>query len=257
MEKKNNEVIDKKMMELRRLTSRASPDTLASFQETLKISWIYHDNALEGTVLTYHELKSAIDENIISDVSLLPSYESIRNHKIAINYIQLLAKKKKLVITLDIIKKIYSLLNTEEGSGGVIRYRKEIPIHRLYFHEIAPPEKISYRIRRLIKFLNNPLVIKQYHPIKLASKAHFRLMSIYPYPKDSGKLARLLMNLILLKNGYHPVIIHATERQRYYEAFRSPHSGLTTLIRESLENSIDSAIKLFTTLERKGSTAWY
>ena len=57
---------------------------VAEFDEKLDQSWIYHDNALEGVVLSYHELKAAIDKKIISDVTLIPMYEEIKNHKAAI-----------------------------------------------------------------------------------------------------------------------------------------------------------------------------
>ena len=38
----------------------------AEFYRRLDTSWIYHDNALEGIVLSHHELNSALDEAIIS-----------------------------------------------------------------------------------------------------------------------------------------------------------------------------------------------
>ena len=42
------------------------------------------------------------------------------------------------------------------------------------------------------------------HPITRAVKAHFRVLSVYPWTKNSGKVARLLMNFILIKHGYLP-----------------------------------------------------
>jgi hypothetical protein len=51
------------------------------------------------------------------------------------------------------------------------------------------------------------------------------------------------MNTILLREGYVPAIIHAIERQRYYEVLRSPHSGLTSLITESIVGTIEAAAK--------------
>jgi hypothetical protein len=54
------------------------------------------------------------------------------------------------------------------------------------------------------------------------------------------------MNLVLLRAGYPPAIVHSTERQRYYESLRGPYTLLYHLILDSLENSIDSALKVFT-----------
>jgi hypothetical protein len=53
------------------------------------------------------------------------------------------------------------------------------------------------------------------------------------------------MNLVLLRHGYQPAIIHATDRQRYYDSLRNQHSGLTRLICESLLNSVEGGIKYF------------
>ena len=81
------------------------------------------------------------------------------------------------------------------------------------------------------------------HPITRATKAHFRLLSAYPWTKNSGKVARLLMNFILIRHGYLPAVIHSIERQRYYEVLRFENDGLLNLVVESLENSIETTAK--------------
>src|SRR5581483_10705316 len=91
--------IDAKMEELRQLQLRytnSSSWIADNFNEKLDVSWIYHDQALEGVVLSYSELKGAIDKKIISDVTLIPQYEEIKNHQIAIEWIREHAKKRKL-----------------------------------------------------------------------------------------------------------------------------------------------------------------
>ncbi len=58
--------IDNKIETLREMRVRANASIVADFDEKFDVSWIYHDNALEGVVLSYHELKAAIDKKIIS-----------------------------------------------------------------------------------------------------------------------------------------------------------------------------------------------
>lgn len=221
-------------------------ELMPEFMERLDFSWIYHDNALEGVVLSYHELKAAIDQNIISDVTLIPAYLDIANHKSGIDFVRETAGRRRSSIGLEFLKKLYQILCTNEAmprngkAKAQGQYRKDNPLHRLYFHEIAPPEKISYRVRKLVEWLASDEA-KKMHPIKRASKAHFRLISIYPWPRHSGKVARLLMNTILLREGYVPAIVHAIERQRYYEVLRAPHSGLTSLIFESILGTVEAA----------------
>jgi Fic family protein len=238
-----------RLMERCRAAFKKHPEHMEEFQERLDFSWIYHDNALEGVVLSYHELKAAIDKNIISDVSLIPSYTDIRNHKEAIDLVRDAGGKKRVTMDLDFIKKIHLILNTGEvlprnsrSTRNPGQYRKDNPLHRLYFHEIAPPEKISYRMRKLVEWLGSDEARKM-HPIKRAGKAHYRLIGIFPWPRHSGKVARLLMNAILMHEGYLPAVIHAIERQRYYDVLRSPHSGLTTLICESIQGTVDAAMR--------------
>ena len=81
------------------------------------------------------------------------------------------------------------------------------------------------------------------HPITRATKAHFRLLTAYPWTKNSGKVARLLMNFILIRHGYLPAVIHSIERQRYYEVLRFENEALLNLVVESLENSIETTSK--------------
>ncbi|HJZ86726.1 MAG TPA: Fic family protein [Polyangia bacterium] len=242
--------VDAKMEELKQRHGRfinGSNWIVQDFYEKLDISWIYHDNALEGVVLSYSELKAAIDKNIISDVTLIPMYEEIKNHKAAIEHIRTLAHRRKQPITLDTLRRLYEILSPE-AVGKPSQYRKDNPLHRLYYHEIAPPDKIGQRMRKLVEWLDSD-EFRDEHPVKRAARTHYRLLAIYPWTKNSGKVARLLMNLLLLRDGYLPAVVHAIERQRYYEVMRNENAGIVQLIVESLDNGIETALKFFSEVE--------
>ena len=252
--------LDQKVEFLREQRIRANAQVVAQFDEKFDQSWIYHDNALEGVVLSYHELKAAIDKKIISDVTLIPMYEEIKNHKSSIELVRQMARqwaaerhdkkgkgRVKNQITLDTLKLLHSALTPEEKLKGN-PYRKDNPLHRLYFHEIAQPDKIAIKMKKLIEWLDEDET-QHIHPVERAARAHFRLMSIFPWPKNSGKVARLLMNLMLLRDGFPPVVIHSIERQRYYEVLRSESAGLVPLVLESLDNGVETGMRFFQELE--------
>jgi len=227
------------------------------FDRRLDTSWVYHDNALEGIVLSYHELNSALDDEIISDSTLIPQYDELRNHKAAIAHARAVATRRKPGIGLEFLKKLHLILSDEPpptrpqrapAKPAGAQYRKDNPLHRLYFHEIAPPDKISYHMRKLVQWLSSEEA-KKMHPIKRASSAHYKLISIYPWPRHSGKVARLLMNAMLLRDGFAPAVIHAVERQRYYEVLRQPPTALLELVGESLNRTLDSCIAFFAECE--------
>jgi len=182
------------------------------YRESFEMSWVYHDSALEGVVYTFQELKTAIDPNmsVVADSGLQPVCDEIRRHRQAIEYVRELSEKKRVPITVDTIKKIYCILHPEEGDVKTVKYRKDIPQHRLYFHEYAAPDKIAYKARQVIDWLNGPEPKKLKSPIRIAARVHYDLLRVFPFPQDSGKVSRLLMNVLLMRAGHPPAIIHST-----------------------------------------------
>lgn len=236
--------LDAKMETLRQRMAPFSTQVAKDYQDRLDVSWIFHDNALEGVVLSYSELKAAIDQRIISDVTLIPMYEEVRSHKQTVDFIRSQqVARKPLPIDLDLVRKLYGMLTPETAAKGH-PYRRDNPLHRLYYHEIAAPEKISYKMRKLDEWLTSE-EFADLHPITRATRAHYRLLAIYPWTKNSGKVARLLMNFILIREGYLPAVIHSIERQRYYEVLRHENDGLLNLVIESLGNSIETTARFF------------
>jgi Fic/DOC family protein len=215
------------------------------YRESFEMSWVYHDSALEGVVYTFQELKTAIDPNmgVVADSGLQPVCDEIRRHRQAIEYVRELSEKKRVPITVDTIKKIYCILHPEEGDVKTVKYRKDIPQHRLYFHEYAAPDKIAYKARQVIDWLNGPEPKKLKSPIRIAARIHYDLLRVFPFPQDSGKVSRLLMNVLLMRAGHPPAIIHSTERQRYYEALKGQLPVIVSMVSESIMNALLSIEK--------------
>ena len=120
-----------------------------------------------------------------------------------------------------------------------------MPLHRAYFHEIAQPAKIPALLQKVLDACESA-DFRNAHPIQRAAKLHHGFMQVFPYTENSGRVARLLANLVLLQAGYRcRCIIHATDRQRYYESLRLPEAILRDLTIEALENALDQAEKFF------------
>ena len=65
------------------------------------------------------------------------------------------------------------------------------------------------------------------------------------------------MNLLLLRSGYPPAIVHSTERQRYYDALKGSSAAMTQIVQEAIDNNLASVEKLLETHEsrsRRGSS---
>jgi Fic family protein len=225
----------------------APAEVQSKYRDDLDTSWIAHDSALEGVVYTLPELRTAIgvsDGTMAFDSSMQPVVEEIRRHREALNFIRDYAMRRRLPITVDVVKRIYCVLHPEEGDVKTVKYRKDIPQHRLYFHEYAPPDKIAYKLRQIVDWVNDPETRRTRTAVRLAARAHYDLLRVFPFPTDSGKVARLLMNLLLLRSGCPPAIVHSTERQRYYEALKGSSATMQLIVQDAIENSLASIEKL-------------
>jgi Fic family protein len=238
--------IEEKVQRLRELEAQAAADLRADFTYRLDMSWIHHDSALEGVVYEPGELIAAVNDQVVSDSALIPVYDEIRQYKAAIALVRELAQKKKQEISLDTLKTLYNVLAPEDADPkGPPKYRKDMPLHRVYFHEIATPDKIPTQLRSLVQWIESEEAKRTMHPSRLAARAHYQLLHVFPFPKHSGKVARLLMNLLLLREGYPPAILHETDRQRYYDALKTSPDALSVLVNEALDNALESALRYF------------
>ncbi|MCC6525619.1 MAG: Fic family protein, partial [Polyangiaceae bacterium] len=239
--------IEQRSRRIEQRLGRQDPEFRLRYDQNLDMSWIYHDTALEGVVYTFEELASALRGVVpaAGDSSALPTYEAIRRNKEAIEFVKDLAQKKRQPFTVDTVRRIYTILHPEEGDVKTVKYRKDIPQHRLYFHEYAAPDKIAYKVRQAIDWALDPETRRTVNILRIGAKVHYDLCRAYPFPVDSGKVARLFMNVILLRAGLPAAIIHATERQRYYEALKAPApSAIVQMLRDAVENSLASIEKL-------------
>ncbi len=234
---------------------RGDPDLAGEFLRRYELSWLYHENALEGVVYTSQELATALDNPPLADASFVSSLQDIRNHKIAADLVHEEAKSKKVRVNLTLVRKLHETLLGGPDAKGAGEFRKDMPLHRAYFHEIAQPAKIPALLQKVLDACESA-DFRNAHPIQRAAKLHHGFMQVFPYTETSGQVARLLANLVLLQAGYRmPCIIHATDRQRYYESLRLPEAILRDLTSEAIVNALDQAEKFFRETPSRGRKA--
>ena len=241
--------LDDRTDELRQLL-RDLPDEGADFEERCKIAYIYHDSALEGVVLTYHELRAAVDRKVASDAALIPTYQEIKNHSDALEVIAEHCREentkktrtKNPRITTQLVNDLHVLLNRSLPRKNPGALRKDMPLHRTYFHDIFEPQNIEAGLQTVCDSVDNADFRAQ-HPINQACLFHHGFMKVFPYTDVSGKVGRLLMNYFLMRGGYQPAVIHASDRQAYYEALKNGPESLRLIVIEAMEQAIDAGVR--------------
>jgi len=223
---------------------RERPREARDFMEKYELSWVYHENALEGMVLTYAELRQAFDPTGIVDTQMVHTYTEIRNQKAAIDFVKHEARAKQPRYNLTLVKKLYELLYEGLPHRMPVSLRRDMPLHRTYFHDIVQPVQIQPGLEQLFDFMSSE-EFRKLHPIRQATHSHHRFMEIFPFSDLSGKVGRMLMNLILIRSGYMPVIVHSIDRQKYYEGLRLPATQFGNVVMDAMDNSLDNACKFF------------
>jgi Fic family protein len=241
--------LEEKTEQLNDLMSRMPTDEAADFEEMCTIAYIYHDCALDGVVVTYQELRAVCDRKVASASSLIPLYQEIKNHRDAFQVVYDEAvrakrnkRKKREPIESDQVVDMHRLFLRDLARKTPGDLRKEMPLHRTYFHELTEPDEIAGRLKTVCAMTADSDFQAQ-HPINQASLFHHAFMQVFPFTEGSGQVGRLFMNQFLMKGGYKPAVIHGSDRQRYYESLKDGPAALRLLLLDSMDAGLDAQHK--------------
>jgi Fic family protein len=232
-------------------------ERLEAVVEKFRLDWTYHTNALEGNPLTLSETSFFIREGLTSKGKPLAAYLEVKNHIAALDYLDIVIRDK-LAVNEGLMKQYHAMLfekidYMEVKVGADVRrikiepgaYKKENNhVIRLdgKIHEFADWLQVPGEIERLfLEFKENSPTL---HPIELATRFHHKLVSIHPFVDGNGRVARLLMNTILMQAGYTPAIIPFEEKKKYLEALQSADDGVYEPLFGLVEELVDKSMRL-------------
>ena len=190
-------------------------------KEYFRIGLTYTSNALEGNSLTETETKIVIEEGItIGGKPLKDHFEAI-GHSEAFDCIYKLAKGK--TITERDIKELHRLFYYRIDKENAGEYRKVKAYITGSKFPLPSPEEIPGLMKKFIAQLKSQRSKK--HPVELAALAHKELVFIHPFVDGNGRVGRLLMNLILLQEGFTITIIPPVVRPDYLRVLEKAHTN--------------------------------
>ncbi len=236
--------IDRNLVTHSKLMKKLDSEKKQFFYWKMEMSWIFHDSALDGIVLAGADLTDAFNVQVVSDISLQPLYNEVRNHKVAIDFMKTIAAKRNFSINQELLRKLQNIFTGEGAASKTqIKYRREIPIHRMYFHEILSSKNMTNTMKGFFEWANSNET-KKMHVIARAAVIHYRFMRIFPFTSHTGKIGRLIMNILLIRGGYVPAVVHSSDRQAYYETLRESADAFQELLERSLNNTVKSNVRI-------------
>lgn len=217
------------------------PELVKNLDEWFKIELTYTSNAIEGNTLTRAETALVVEKGITVQGKSLIEHLEATNHAEALDYVKTLVGKKRQDITENDIFEIHRLILSKIEASSAGRYRTQHA--RLTETDVILPNpvKVPELMEEFMVWLkgDNPD-----HIVKTASDAHYKLVSIHPFSDGNGRTSRLLMNLLLMQEGYPPAIIRKEDRLAYINSLEKAQKGsglddFYSLIYEAVDRSLD------------------
>lgn len=235
----------------------------ARVMQMLRIDWNYHSNAIEGNTLTLGETRAFLLHGVTAKGKPFRDYLDVKGHNEAIAYLEQMVRGQE-PLTEVVIRELHRILlvesyevNAVTPDGRPTRRRiaigqyKTAPNHVRTttgeFHYYASPEETPAQMGDLMAWYRREIEIGALHPLLLAATFHYRFVAIHPFDDGNGRMARLLMNLLLMQHGYVPIVIRLESRGDYLLALETADAGdlsdFVALIGEALLRSLALYLK--------------
>jgi Fic family protein len=241
-------------------------DRYRRIMQKLQLEWNYNSNSIEGNTLTLSETKQLLYYGLTAKGKPLNDHKEMEGHA------QVLKQMEKIVhqdvrLTESLIKEFHAMILVPDYDNSK---EKDVEINPGHWKtkpnylltptgeklEFLAPEEVPAAMNELINWANNHLHQNtlnrhnkkkyQLHPLKVACGFHKRFIDIHPFGNGNGRMARILMNLILMQQGYMPAIVYLEQRQAYYSALNTSTfediSPLASYIGQNLIQSMQLAI---------------
>ncbi|CAF3193228.1 unnamed protein product [Rotaria sp. Silwood2] len=184
---------------------------------------IYHSNGIEGNTLSLRETQYIVETRLAIGGKSLIEQQEVLGLDLALQYVNCTLVNRLGSITLEDILEIHRrvLGFIDPIEAGQLRK------HQVYVGSFIPPaaDEVPKYLDDFLKWLNSLEDTRDLHAIELAAIAHYKFVYIHPFFDGNGRTGRLLMNLILMRFGFPPVIIQKSERFIYYSHLNQANDG--------------------------------
>lgn len=233
-------------------------------EKKFRLEFNYNSNHLEGNTLSYNETELLLIFDETKGNHTLREYEEMKAHDVALQLIQDWAKDEKRPLTeIDIknlnkiilVKAFWKDAITQDGQktrrlikvGDYKEYPNSVRLSNGEIFEFASVTDTPIQMGELVHWYKSEIEKNKLHPVALAALLHYKFVRIHPFDDGNGRISRLLMNYVLLKNDLPPVVIKSTDKRNYLAALNSADTGdLNSFIKyiaEQLIWSLELSIK--------------
>jgi len=210
--------------------SRVLPLNELQLKREALIRMVHTSTSIEGNRLAEHQV-----DRVLSGMSVAADDKSIlevKNYQNAVKEVEKLAKQKQ-ALTSELILNLHALsmkgLLPEEKLGkfrpGEIYVVDDNGDGTEQLRYQGPsPEDVKKLIKEMVDWYKKATEKEQLHPVLKAGILHLQFVSIHPFSDGNGRMARLLTQFSLYRDGwdFRKIIVleefYNKDRQEYYNA---------------------------------------
>ena len=190
---------------------------MASLLHALDIEYTFESNRIEGNTLSLRETGLIIDRGLTVGGKSMREHLEALNHYEAVVWLRELVREQALM-SESLIKQLHGLVLRGIDRDNAGRYRS-IPV-LIAGSRHVPPQ--PWQVPMLMEECLRQYAVEKttLHPVEVAARMHERIATIHPFVDGNGRTARLVMNCLLLQQGYPVANIggDAETRLAYYQA---------------------------------------
>ena len=232
--------------------------------QKLRLEWNYHSNHIEGNTLTYGETLLLLLHGQTHGNHTMREYEEMKAHDVGIEHLRnLAADRGRLITPIDIrdLNKIilkepfWKPTQTPEGQASRAQVipgeYKTLPNSVITatgeLFEYTAPMEVPARMQALVDWLGKTLADPKQNILTVAAKLHHDFVLIHPFDDGNGRVARMLVNYLFLRDAYPPIIVPTERKKDYLTSLRLADAGdlvpLAEFFGEQLARSLNLAIR--------------
>ena len=227
----------------------------------IRLQFNYHSNKFEGNTLSYNESQILLIHGRAVGGHRVRDYEEMKAHNLAFEYMQKLAKDKRLLSESDLrdfnkicLKEPYmSPAQTADGKSiqkQIVpgEYKKQSNYVLTETREIfyfASPEETPFKMQELVKWTQDWLKKTQEEQhktlIPFLAELHKSFIHIHPFDDGNGRVVRLLLSYILIRLDFLPMILN--NREEYIKAIHFCDAGYNSVLEKLFLKNIKSVLE--------------
>ena len=223
-------------------------DAVKRIIEDIRLRHTYHSDAIEGNTLTLQETKLVLEEGVTIGGKPLKDHIEARNDAEAFDLMIELVKSKKK-ISQETIQQIHEFV-----MKGILKNPDQYRTENVAITgaKMRPPSYLKI-VKLMDEYIQN-IEKFELQPVKNAAFIHHEFVRIHPFIDGNGRVARLLTNFYLIKNGYPPIVIQKEYRKKYYKTLNKADQGnlsdFATFIARTVNESLQYYLSSFIDEER-------